>query len=86
MGVDGMMNKRCVALLVRRVSRAVNQRINKKITPHVMRHTAATSALRNGMPLEQGKEFPGYSNPNTTMVYAKIDAADIKRSHEKYLG
>lgn len=81
---DVPLNKKSVEILIRNIVARCPQ-ITKKVTPHVMRHTAATIALRNGMPLEQVKEFLGHSNLNTTMIYAKVSKDDVKRSHEKYL-
>ena len=78
-------SKKSVEILLRKIVARCPQ-IKKKVTPHVMRHTAATIALRNGMPLEQVKEFLGHSNLNTTMIYAKIDKEEVKRSHDKFLG
>ena len=85
-GYDRPLSKRAMEETIRKIVEATEPKIDKKITPHVLRHTAATIALRNGMPLEQVKEFLGHSNLNTTMIYAKIDNVDVKRSHEKYLG
>ena len=78
------MDKKAIEILIRKIADRVPA-ITKDVTPHVMRHTAATIALRNGMQIEQVKEFMGHSNLNTTMIYAKISHEDVKRSHEKYL-
>lgn len=78
-------SKKSIEMLIRKIVARCPQ-ITKHVTPHVMRHTAATTALRNGMPLEQVKEFLGHSNLNTTMIYAKVNKDDIRRSHEKFMG
>jgi len=59
--------------------------IKRRIYPHILRHTAATIAIRSGMPVEQVQQFLGHSNINTTMIYAKIDEAEIRASHRKYI-
>ena len=59
--------------------------IKKNITPHVFRHTTATIAVRGGMPVDQLQRLLGHSNIGTTMIYAKSDDADVKRSHSKYI-
>ena len=79
--VNGL-GKAAVEVLIRKIASRCPQ-ITKKVTPDVMRHTAATMALRNGMPLEQVKEFLGHSNLNTTMIYAKINKDVVRRSHER---
>ena len=59
--------------------------IKTHVTPHVFRHTSATVALRNGMPIEQVQRMLGHSNINTTMVYADVDDSDVRISHGKYV-
>ena len=54
------------------------------ITPHIFRHTIATVALRNGMPLEQVQRFLGHSKPETTLIYAEVSDDDVRRSHSMY--
>ena len=79
------LNKKAVEMMLRNIVARCPQ-ITKKVTPHVIRHTAATRALRSGMPIEQVKEFLGHSNLNTTLIYAKINKDDVRRSHEMIFG
>ena len=79
------ISKKSIEMLLRNIVARCPQ-ITKHVTPHVIRHTAATIALRNGMPIEQVKEFLGHSNLNTTLIYAKISKDDVRRSHEMTLG
>ena len=46
--------------------------IEKNITFHMARHTFATMALTNGMPIESISKILGHSNITTTQIYAKI--------------
>jgi site-specific recombinase XerD len=46
--------------------------IEKTLTHHVARHTFATNALNNGIPLEVVKELLAQSNIKTTQIYAKL--------------
>lgn len=69
---------------VRAVVRRSGRSFSVKITPHVFRHTVATVALRNGMPLEQVRRFLGHSNVNTTLIYASVSDDDVRRSHSMY--
>lgn len=69
-----------VGAIVRRSGRTFSVRI----TPHVFRHTVATVALHNGMPLEQVQRFLGHANVNTTLIYASISDDDVRRSHSMY--
>lgn len=54
-----------------------------RITPHVFRHTAATTALRNGMPIEQVQRFLGHSKISTTLIYAQTDDSMVKTMHQR---
>lgn len=54
--------------------------------PHRFRRTAATLALRRGMPIEQVGRMLGHEQLSTTQIYAKSDESDIARAHEMYLG
>lgn len=59
--------------------------ISKNIVPHSFRHTAATSALQHGMPVDQVQKFLGHSKIDTTLRYARTSDDDIKSSHIKCL-
>lgn len=55
------------------------------VHPHRFRRTAATLALRRGMPIDQVSKMLGHDQISTTQVYAITDQYDLKRSHEKYM-
>ena len=44
-----------------------------------------TSALRNGMQVEEIRELLGHENIETTMVYAKASGESVQSSHRKYV-
>ena len=46
--------------------------LNKNLTFHTARHTFATMALANGMPIESISKILGHTNITTTQIYAKI--------------
>lgn len=52
--------------------------------PHRLRHTAATMALQRGMPIEQVQKMLGHKRIETTLIYAKTIADDVKYAHKKY--
>ncbi len=54
--------------------------IEKTITFHVARHSAASLALSNGMPIESVAKMLGHKNIRTTQIYAKI--TDMKLSRD----
>ena len=51
--------------------------------PHKLRHTFATVGLRNGMPLEKLQALLGHTNPQTTLIYAKLNNEQMKMEHQK---
>ena len=53
--------------------------------PHRFRRTAATIALRRGMPIEQVSRMLGHEQLTTTQIYAITDDEDVQASHRKYL-
>ena len=59
--------------------------IQTHVTPHVFRHTTATTAIKNGMPVEQVQRLLGHSQISTTMIYAEVRQDDVQHNHEKYV-
>ena len=53
------------------------------ITPHCLRHTFATTLIRNGCPVEHVQRMLGHAKLSTTMIYARIDDDDVRRNHER---
>lgn len=56
--------------------------INKNITFHLARHTFATMALSNGMPIESISSILGHSNISTTQIYAKVINYKLSKDFE----
>lgn len=52
--------------------------IKKEITLHHLRHSIATHLLQGGMPMEQVRDFLGHYFLETTQVYAKPHAEQLK--------
>lgn len=66
------------------------RRLGKKagvenVHPHRLRRTAATMALRRGMPIEQVSLMLGHEELTTTQIYARSSDEDVYMSHKKYL-
>ena len=59
--------------------------LERKLKPHEIRHTMATNALFQGMPLEEVKELLGHNSIETTLIYAEINKEKLKQDHKKYL-
>lgn len=76
----GHMPRHRAYRLVRRLGDAAGI---PNLHPHLLRHTAATNALRAGVPLEQVQTLLGHQSPQSTMRYAQalatIDAGAANR-------
>lgn len=70
-----------VEIIIRELGRACNI----KAFPHKFRHTAATVALRRGMPIDQVRMMLGHESIDTTLIYAQSNMDDVKVNHDKYL-
>ncbi len=57
--------------------------ITKRLTTHVGRHTFATWALRNGVPIERVSKMLGHRKITQTQRYAKVLAVDVYSEFEK---
>lgn len=57
--------------------------IGKNITPHVLRHTTATTGLQNGMPVTDVQRILGHTRLDTTMIYAHVSQIDVQNNHRK---
>lgn len=66
--------------------RSISSRCGMHVFPHRLRHTFATSGLRSGMPLDKLQSLMGHSKPETTLIYAKQDRADLQREHQRVYG
>jgi len=68
---------------MRSIVKAVAMRcgLSKKVTPHVMRHTLATTLLNQGADLVAVQSILGHDKPETTQRYAHLSGA---RRQEEY--
>lgn len=79
------IKKDALEKIVRNISRRTVGKVDKRVTPHVLRHTTATTAIRNGMPVEDISKLLGHSKIDTTMIYAKTSLANVQAGHKKYI-
>lgn len=58
-------------------------RLETVLSPHVLRHTMATTALRHGAPLEVVQHMLNHKSPNTTQIYAKMSQSRVAEEHKR---
>jgi integrase/recombinase XerD len=51
--------------------------VGKHITPHILRHTTATTALQSGMPIADISKLLGHENVETTIIYTKTSLEEV---------
>ena len=73
--VFGRMNYWSMCKKLKTVMKACG--IEKQISYHCARHSFATIALTNGMPIESVSRVLGHTNITTTQIYAKITSQKL---------
>ena len=71
--------------IVRNISNRSAEKTGKHVTPHVLRHTTATVALQNGMPIEDISTLLGHESIDTTLIYAHTSMDTVRAGHQKYV-
>lgn len=79
------MTSRAMQAIVKAIAERSTLPDGRKVTPHVFRHTTATVALHNGMPIDQIQRLLGHDRINTTMIYAETDDKQVQEAHNKYI-
>ena len=78
--------KRCaIEKVVRQIAERAVEQVKKPVSPHIFRHTTATTALNNGMPIEDISRLLGHESVSTTMIYAKVSENNVQNGHRKYV-
>lgn len=79
------LTRYAVEKIVRDISDRAFRQTSKRVSPHIFRHTTATTALQNGMPVQNVSRMLGHSQIETTMIYAEVKPTDVQRDHTRYV-
>lgn len=72
---------------LQRIVKEIGKRADiENVHPHRFRRTAATMALKHGMPVEQVSKMLGHSQLTTTQIYLDLSEDMLREAHKKYLG
>lgn len=71
--------------IVRKIAERSSDEMHKHVTPHILRHTTATLALQNGMPIADISKLLGHEKIETTMIYAHTCMESVQAGHRKYV-
>jgi site-specific recombinase XerD len=82
-GESRRLSRTAIEIMIRDRGRKAG--ITKPVTPHKMRHTFATTLLRNGADIRSVQELLGHASIATTQIYTHVANADLKRTHAQYL-
>ena len=59
--------------------------VTTHVTPHIFRHTTATTALDKGMNIVDVSRLLGHKRIETTMEYITSNSESVKNSHQSYV-
>ncbi|MHB1507573.1 MAG: site-specific tyrosine recombinase/integron integrase [Cuniculiplasma sp.] len=71
-----------VERMIRELSREAG--INRKVTPHTLRHTFATTILKNGGDIRFIQKLLGHSSIGTTEIYTHIDDETMRDMYSRF--
>ncbi|MGB9621301.1 MAG: tyrosine-type recombinase/integrase, partial [Brevinematia bacterium] len=86
--VDEVNTEYVFPLSTRQVERIIKETakkagINKKVTPHVLRHSLATTLLSKGVDIRFIQELLGHSSLSITQIYTHVVPTQLKEIYSK---
>jgi len=75
------LSSRQVERIIKNIAKKAG--INKKVTPHVLRHSLATTLLSKGVDIRYIQEILGHSSLNITQIYTHVVPNQLKEIYQK---
>ena len=71
---------------IQRLFDIIEDKVSLTLSPHIIRHTTATIAVKNGMLITQVQKMLGHSSVATTQrIYVETFQEEVAMSHERYV-
>ncbi|MCI4348132.1 MAG: tyrosine-type recombinase/integrase [Thermoplasmata archaeon] len=64
-------------------SKAEVAQINRRVTPHMLRHTLATTLLSRGCDIRYIQKLLGHASVATTQIYTHVDTAALRDAYRR---
>ncbi len=80
----GRLKKSGIEFMIRKMMKRTSG-VTTHITPHVFRHTTATTALDRGMSIVDVSRLLGHRRLDTTMEYITANSNSVKNNHQNYV-
>lgn len=64
-------------------SKAEIAQINRRVTPHMLRHTLATTLLSRGCDIRYIQKLLGHASVATTQIYTHVDTAALRDAYRR---
>ena len=78
----GRLRKEGIEFSIRQIESRIKN-LSVHVTPHVFRHTTASTALERGMDIVEVSKLLGHESVQTTMQYITTSSDGIKNKHQK---
>lgn len=75
------MNERNVQRIIKKYAKRAG--ITKKVTPHVLRHTFATTLLKQGADIRIIQQLLGHASVATTQIYTHLDDRALRDAYRR---
>ena len=77
----GRFKKSGIELMIRKIMQRTSG-VSTHVTPHVFRHTTASTALDRGMNIVDVSKLLGHNRVETTMEYITTNSNSVKNNHQ----